>query len=242
MLELDEVTIAHGKTVAVDRLSMTVREGEAVSLVGPNGAGKTTTLSAVAGLLRPRAGVIRFEGEVINGRSPERLFKAGLSLVPEGRQIFASLTVAENLRLPAVGMDRAKAADALERELNRFPVLRERFASPAGGLSGGQQQQLAIARALLSGPRLLLLDEPSLGLAPIIVDKVFETLRQLRTEGVTVLLVEQNAIRAVEFADRSYLINAGRLVNSGTREEMRGREALEESYFGTVAAVKEGNP
>lgn len=237
MLELDAITVAYGKTTAVEGISMRVDAGEAVSLVGPNGAGKTTILSAVAGLLRPRSGSIRFEGAEINGRSPESLFRSGLALVPEGRQIFGSLTVGENLRLATAGMRRAAAVAALERELDRFPVLRERTSSPAGTLSGGQQQQLAVARALLSNPRLLLLDEPSLGLAPLIVDSIFATLSELRAGGVTVLLVEQNAVRAVEFADRSYVIGAGRMVLSGTRDELRTREKLTESYLGSAAAL-----
>jgi branched-chain amino acid transport system ATP-binding protein len=237
VLELDAITVAYGKTTAVEGISMRVDAGEAVSLVGPNGAGKTTILSAVAGLLRPRSGSIRFEGAEINGRSPESLFRSGLALVPEGRQIFGSLTVGENLRLATAGMRRAAAVAALERELDRFPVLRERTSSPAGTLSGGQQQQLAVARALLSNPRLLLLDEPSLGLAPLIVDSIFATLSELRAGGVTVLLVEQNAVRAVEFADRSYVIGAGRMVLSGTRDELRTREKLTESYLGSAAAL-----
>ncbi|MGV1049938.1 MAG: ABC transporter ATP-binding protein [Solirubrobacterales bacterium] len=242
MLELDGVTIGYGKTTAVEALSLQVGAGEAVSLVGPNGAGKTTTLSAVAGLLRPRAGAIRFEGREINGEPPELLVRSGLALVPEGRQVFATLTVGENLRLPLAGRPKGEGAEALERELARFPALAERLDSPAGGLSGGQQQQLAIARALLCGPRLLLLDEPSLGLAPKLVDAVFATLAELKGEGVTVLLVEQNAVRAVEFADRSYVINAGRLVASGSRAEMRGREKLAESYLGSATAMAEGAP
>ena len=240
MLELDGVTIGYGKTTAVEGLSLQVAAGEAVSLVGPNGAGKTTTLSAIAGLLSPRSGSIRFEGREINGQAPERLVREGLALVPEGRQIFATLTVAENLRLPLAGRPKAEWGPALEREMERFPALGERLDSPAGGLSGGQQQQLAIARALLCDPRLLLLDEPSLGLAPKLVDAVFAALEALREEGVTVLLVEQNAVRAVEFADRSYVINAGRLVLSGNREEMRGREKLAASYLGSATVMAEG--
>ena len=234
MLELDAVTIGYGKTTAVSDLTLTVEQGEAVSLVGPNGAGKTTTLSAIAGLLRPRSGSIRFEGRDIAGEPPERLVRSGLALVPEGRQIFSTLTVGENLRLPLAGTPKAEAAALLKAEMERFPALSGRLDDPAGGLSGGQQQQLAIARALLCRPRLLLLDEPSLGLAPLLVDAVFETLGKLRDEGVTVLLVEQNAVRAVEFADRSYVINAGRLVLSGSREEIGTRETLASSYLGAA--------
>jgi branched-chain amino acid transport system ATP-binding protein len=237
VLELDKVTLAYGKTSVVFDLSIEVGDGEAVGLVGPNGAGKTTTLSAIVGLVRPARGTIRFEDREINGVATERLVRDGIALVPEGRQIFATLTVEENLRLPTAGMDRGDAAAAIEREIKRFPFLRERLGSPAGGLSGGQQQQLAIARALLCRPKLLLLDEPSLGLAPKLVDVVFETLEGLRAEGVTILLVEQNAIRAAQFCDRTYVLSAGKLVLSGTREELQDTELLTASYLGarTVA-------
>jgi branched-chain amino acid transport system ATP-binding protein len=237
MLALDAVTLAYGKTTVVESLSLEVAEGEAVSLVGPNGAGKTTTLSAISGLIAPAKGTIRFRDEVINGVAPERLVRQGIAMVPEGRQIFATLTVLENLRLPTAGLDRSEADALIEAELKRFPFLRERLSSPAGGLSGGQQQQLAIARSLLCRPQLLLLDEPSLGLAPKLVDLVFETLGDLRTEGVTILLVEQNAVRAAQFADRTYVLSAGRLVLSGTREELRDTELLTSSYLGARRAA-----
>jgi branched-chain amino acid transport system ATP-binding protein len=243
VLRLDRVTLAYGRTRVVFDLSLEVGDGEAVSLVGPNGAGKTTTLSAIVGLERPAAGTITFQGREINRVPTERLVREGIALVPEGRGIFSTLTVAENLRLPTAMMDRAQAAEAIERELVRFPFLRERLGHPAGGLSGGQQQQLAIARALLCRPKLLLLDEPSLGLAPKLVDVVFETLEALRTEGVTILLVEQNAIRAAQFADRTYVLSAGRLVLSGTRDDLRDTELLTASYLGarTPAADASGD-
>jgi branched-chain amino acid transport system ATP-binding protein len=232
MLSLEQVTLGYGKTTVVESLSLEVGEGEAVSLVGPNGAGKTTTLSAISGLIAPTQGTIRFRGEVINGVPPERLVRRGLAMVPEGRQIFATLTVLENLRLPTAGLERSEADRLIEAEIKRFPFLRDRLSSPAGGLSGGQQQQLAIARSLLCRPQLLLLDEPSLGLAPKLVDTVFETLSDLHSEGVTILLVEQNAIRAAQFADRTYVLSAGRLVLKGTRDELRDTELLTSSYLG----------
>jgi branched-chain amino acid transport system ATP-binding protein len=236
VLELDHVTIAYGRTPVVVDLSLRVAPGEVVSLVGPNGAGKTTTLSAVLGMRRVTAGSVRFEGEDVTGTPPEVLVRRGVALVPEGRQIFTTLTVRENLRLATADLDRSAAAEALERELGRFPILRERLEDPAGGLSGGQQQQLAIARALLCRPRLLLLDEPSLGLAPKIVDDVFATLQTLREAGVTILLVEQNALRAVRFADRAYVLNAGRIVLQGTGAELADTDTLTTSYLGVAPA------
>lgn len=232
MLAIEGVEIAYGRAVAVSGLNLKVEEGEAVSLVGPNGAGKTTTLTAIAGQQRPRQGKIRFRDEDIAGMSPESLVRSGIALVPEGRQIFSTLTVGENLRLPTAMLPPAEAGPAIERELERFPALADRLNDPAGGLSGGQQQQLAIARALLCQPRLLLLDEPSLGLAPKIVDTVFEVLEQLKADGVTILLVEQNAIRATRFADRTYVLNAGRIVLEGDRASMGDIDLLTESYLG----------
>ncbi|MFA4927393.1 MAG: ABC transporter ATP-binding protein [Patulibacter sp.] len=234
MLELDQITISYGRTAVVTGLSLTVPQGEAVSLIGPNGAGKTSTLAAIVGLRQITAGSVRFDGEEITGRAPELLVRQGLALVPERRQIFTTLTVRENLRLATADLDRVAAAEALEREMERFPALRGRLEHPAGGLSGGQQQQLAISRALMCRPRLLLLDEPSLGLAPKIVDEVFATLDQLRASGVTILLVEQNALRAVRFADRAYVLNAGRVVLEGTSAELADTDLLTNSYLGVA--------
>jgi len=234
VLKIQSVTIAHRDTPAVTDLNLHVSPGEAVSLVGPNGAGKTSTLSAIAGLHRPSAGTILFKDRDVAGRKPESLVRDGLALVPEGRQIFATLTVGENLRLAGSDLDKAASAELVEKELLRFPALRSRLQDPAGGLSGGQQQMLAISRALLCRPELLMLDEPSLGLAPKIVDDVFEALEQLRGEGVTILLVEQNAIRASHFADRTYVLNAGRVVLEGTRDEMADADLLTESYLGSA--------
>lgn len=231
MLELSEVTIAYGRAVAVREVTLSVSEGESVSLVGPNGAGKTTTLSAIAGLLGTQSGAIKFASEDLRGVSPENRVRRGLALVPEGRQILTTLTVGENLRLPTALLPAGEADGAIARELERFPALATRLDDPAGGLSGGQQQMLAIARALICRPRLLLLDEPSLGLAPKLVDTVFEALERLRDEGVTILLVEQNAIRAARFADRTYVLNAGRIVLEGDRTQMDDADLLTESYL-----------
>ncbi len=232
MLEIEKLSVAYGNAPAVTEIDLKVGEGEAVSLIGPNGAGKTTTLTTITGLLKPRSGEIRFKGESIGGRKPESLVRDGMALVPEGRQIFSTLTVGENLRLPTADLGRAEASAAIERELERFPALSTRLDDPAGGLSGGQQQMLAISRALLCRPELLLLDEPSLGLAPKLVDVVFEALEGLRQEGATILLVEQNAVRASRFADRTYVLNAGHIVLSGTREELADTDVLTDSYLG----------
>jgi branched-chain amino acid transport system ATP-binding protein len=238
VLKLENVSVRYGRAEAVAKISLEVAGGEAVGLVGPNGAGKTTILSAVAGLLRPAAGTIAFDGTPIGREAPEMLVRRGLALVPEGRQIFATLTVEENLRLPTYSRAGVDKDAAIERELERFPILRTYFKQHAGRLSGGEQQQLAIARALLTGPRLLMLDEPSLGLAPKMVDVVFAALEGLREEGVTVLLVEQNATRTIAFADRTYVISSGRVVASGAREELQHSDTVRASYLGTgIAAV-----
>ena len=233
MLAIESVTLGYGKTAVVHDLSLTVADGEAVSLVGPNGAGKTTTLSAICGLVRPSRGTIRVQGREINGTATERLVREGIALVPEGRQIFATLTVAENLRLPTADVSREAAEELIEAELVRFPFLRERLDDPAGGLSGGQQQQLAIARALLCRPRLLLLDEPSLGLAPKLVDLVFETLADAarargddpagRAERDPRRRVRRSDLRPQRRADGAH---------RHPRRARRTRERLTSSYLG----------
>jgi branched-chain amino acid transport system ATP-binding protein len=235
LLQIDDLEVRYGRTRALRGISLRVERGEAVGLIGPNGAGKTTTLKAIAGVLRPAAGTIRLDGRPTAGEGPERLVRRGLSLVPEGRQIFTTLTVAENLQLPTYcGRSKDAGAD-IERELERFPILRTYFDQPAGGLSGGEQQMLAISRALLCRPELLLLDEPSLGLAPKIVDAVFEALGDLRAEGVTILLVEQSAARTIEFADRTYVLSGGSVELEGTREDLLGDDRIERAYFGAGA-------
>lgn len=233
MLEVDGLIVRYGSTPALHGISLDVREGEAVALIGPNGAGKTTTLAAIAGLVRQSAGSILFDGLSLAGESTEGIVRRGISLVPEGRHIFATLTVAENLGLGATPRtNKREIDDDLERVLQLFPVLRTYHRSPAGKLSGGEQQQLAIARALLARPRLLMLDEPSLGLAPRVIDLVFETLERLRAEAVTLLLVEQNVERAVQFADRTYVLRSGRMRLSGTRDELIADGDLAATYLG----------
>ncbi len=232
LLELQDLLVDYGGTQALRGISLKVDRDEAVALIGPNGAGKTTTLNTIAGVVRASGGEVRFEGANTTGEPPERLVRRGLALVPENRQIFTSLTVEENLRLATfMGRSEDPAAD-LEVELERFPALRPYMHGPAGSLSGGEQQMLAISRALLCKPQLLMLDEPSLGLAPQMVEVVFEALRGLRGAGVTVLLVEQNAFQAIDFADRTYVLSGGRIVTSGTRAEMRADSRVESAYLG----------
>jgi branched-chain amino acid transport system ATP-binding protein len=234
LLSVRGLTVRYGSVTALHGIDLDVAQGELVALVGPNGAGKSSALAAVSGLVRPSAGTVTVGGTVVSGLAPEKVVRHGIALVPEGRNIFTGLTVAENLALGAT-IRRSGVAEDLERELDRFPILRERYRQQAGLLSGGEQQQLAIARALLSRPRLLLLDEPSLGLAPKIVDLVFETVAELRREGLTIVLVEQNATRAVELADRTSVLRTGRIVRSGTAEELGGGAAMAAEYLGEAS-------
>jgi branched-chain amino acid transport system ATP-binding protein len=233
MLKIDSLQVRYGRVPAVHDVSLEVNEGQAVGLIGPNGAGKSTTLRTIMGLVPTTSGTIDFQGSTLLGLPPEKITRRGLALVPEGRQIFGTLSVEENLRIGATPRsDKDAIAADMRRAVERFPVLEGYFKSSAAKLSGGEQQQLAIARALLSNPRLLLLDEPSLGLAPKIVDLVFETLEELRKEGVTILLVEQNAMRTIEFADYTYVLSSGSIVMQGTREELSAAEDFASSYLG----------
>ena len=209
VLEIEELEVAYGAVAAVRGLSLEVHAGEIVGLIGPNGAGKSTTLHAVMGLVPARGGAIRLRGRSLLGAKPEQVARSGVALVPEGRRIFAGFTVEENLRLGLAGRSSHDGGDDLEAVYDLFPVIREFRRRDAGVLSGGQQQQLAIARALVARPEVLLLDEPSLGLAPKVVDVVFEALAEIRGRGLTVLLVEQRAQRTVAFADRTYLMSNG---------------------------------
>jgi branched-chain amino acid transport system ATP-binding protein len=233
VLEISGLTVRHGPVVAVRELSLSVAQGEIVAIIGPNGAGKSTTLMTVAGVYRPAGGSITLDGTVISGRRPEQIAGAGIALVPEGRRILATLTVGENLMLAATSRARRREASArVEEVLGRFPALRELDGRRAGQLSGGEQQQLAIARALAGRPRLLMLDEPSLGLAPRIVDDVFDLVADLRAGGTTVLLVEQQALRAVELADRTYVMRMGRVEACGDRDELGDPAKLASAYLG----------
>ncbi len=232
LLVVDGLTVAYGAVVAIRGISLEVAPGEIVATLGPNGAGKTTLLRTIAGALKPQQGSVVFDGEGLTGLVPEAVVRRGVALVPEGRHVFPNLTVQENLTIGGITRsDQEVLRDDTERWLARFPILGERATQLAGTLSGGEQQQLAIARALMSRPRMLLLDEPSLGLAPIFVDRIFELISELRSEGVTVLLVEQNVHRALDVADRAYVLSVGSVVASGPTDQLVEGE-LERSYLG----------
>jgi branched-chain amino acid transport system ATP-binding protein len=232
LLDVTSVTTRYGSIAAVRGVSVAVGDGEAVAIIGPNGAGKTTLLATIAGMLRPASGSVHFAGEDVTSWSPDARLRRGLALVPERRRIFADLTVGENLLVGGITIGRRRRAERLDAQAALFPVLRERWGTKAGFLSGGEAQQLAIARALMSEPRLLLMDEPSLGLAPALVDRVFALLGQLRAEGSTMLIVEQNARRALELADRAYVLRSGEVAEQGTGAELLARADLFETYLG----------
>jgi branched-chain amino acid transport system ATP-binding protein len=236
LLAVDRLTVAYGPVVAIRDVSLEVRRGEIVAALGPNGAGKTTLLRTIAGAIKPQHGSVSLDGAALTGLVAETVVRRGVALVPEGRHVFPALTVKENLAIGAIARrDRDEIRADAERWLSRFPILGERSGQLAGTLSGGEQQQLAIARALMSRPRMLLLDEPSLGLAPIFVDRIFELMLELRAEGVTVLLVEQNVHRALEAADRAYVLSVGTVVASGPTDQLVEGE-LERSYLGMSQA------
>jgi branched-chain amino acid transport system ATP-binding protein len=236
VLVLTSVTTYYGSVQALKGISLHVNQGEVVALIGANGAGKTTTLRTISGLLGPRQGSITFEGRAIGGRPPEAIVRAGISQVPEGRQVFAPLSVRDNLMLGAYHLSwrekRAQLADSLDQIWQLFPVLRERGQQPAGTLSGGEQQMLAIGRALMSRPRFLLLDEPSLGLAPRAARVIFGAIPEFRARGLTVLLVEQNARAALQIADRAYVMETGRVVMEGPAQELLSQREVQRAYLG----------
>lgn len=233
LLTLDGVKIAYGAIEAVKGIDMALHSGEMVCLIGANGAGKTTTLNAIAGTLPLVTGTIRYHGEDIGKLLAHKRLRRGIALVPEGRGIFTRLTVEENLRMGAYSRNDTAAIEAdLQRVFEMLPRIKERLAQVAGTLSGGEQQMLAIGRALLSRPRLLLLDEPSMGLAPLIVEKIFDVVQQVRSEGVTVLLVEQNANLALEFAERGYVMEHGELTLTGSGGELLADPKVRAAYLG----------
>lgn len=233
LLEVDHLVVSYGAIEAITDVSLTIGEGEVVAVVGANGAGKTTLLSALSGLIRPRAGTLRFAGGDLAAMRPREIVAAGLVQVPEGREVFARMTVRENLLLGTWRRrDRAAAGAEAETTLERFPILARRADELAGNLSGGEQQILALARGLLAAPRLLLLDEPSLGLSPKLVDQVFDIVRGIRSADTAVLLVEQNALRALALADRAYVMESGRTTLSGTGQELLEAPEVRLAYLG----------
>ena len=230
MLELREIRVSYGRTEVVHGVDVYVGRGEVLGMIGPNGAGKSSILRSICGLTRPSGGEAVFERRLLNGMAPEQIARLGLAMVPEGRHVFKTLTVAENLRLGARSDD--EVAAWIEPTLERFPILRERAHQRADRLSGGEQQQLAIARALLGRPKLLILDEPSLGLAPKTIDLIYELLEGLRDEGMTMLLVEQNATRTIAFSDRCVVLGAGKVRAQGSREELQRDPDVLHAYLG----------
>ena len=232
LLELRDLRVAYGGIQAVKGLSLQLREGELVSLIGANGAGKSTTLKAICGLLKPQGGEVLYQGHPVGAQGPWDLVARGLVMVPEGRGIFARMSIEENLRMGAY-LRRDDEVDAdIDAVYRRFPRLKERHRQLAGTLSGGEQQMLAMGRALLARPRLLLLDEPTMGLAPLIVDQIFEVVRDVHAQGVTVLLVEQNAQRALQMADRAYVLESGELALSGPAADLLGDARVQAAYLG----------
>jgi branched-chain amino acid transport system ATP-binding protein len=233
LLEADNLSVFYDSIQALSGISLKVGEGELVTIVGSNGAGKTTTLLTISGILRPRYGAVRYQGQDITSMAPHEIVRRGISHCPEGRQIFARLSVAENLMMGAYHRhDRDGVARDLEWVHTLFPILAARRRQQAGTLSGGEQQMLAIARALMSRPKVLLLDEPSLGLAPLLVDRIFEVIQQLRQGGVTVLLVEQNAYQALRVADRAYVLETGHIKLEGPAHELATNQEVKQAYLG----------
>ncbi|MFQ2458339.1 ABC transporter ATP-binding protein [Aeromonas caviae] len=232
MLELRNVSTHYGKIQALHDVSVEVKEGEIVTLIGANGAGKTTLLMTLCGEPKPSSGSIWFEGEQIDSLTTARIMRKDIAVVPEGRRIFARLTVEENLLMGAFFVDKAELRGLLDQIFTLFPRLHERLEQRAGTMSGGEQQMLAIGRALMSKPRLLLLDEPSLGLAPIVIQQIFDTIEQLRQKGMTIFLVEQNANQALKLADRGYVLENGRVVLQDTGEALLANPAVRQAYLG----------
>ena len=233
MLQIDHIDVFYGAIHALKGVSLEVQTGEIVTLIGANGAGKSTTLRTISGLLAPKAGTIAFLGADITGKKAHEIVKDGISQVPEGRRVFAEMTVLENLELGAfTRTDKAGIASDLEMVFARFPRLKERRAQLAGTLSGGEQQMLAMGRALMSRPKLLLLDEPSMGLAPLLIREIFDIIADINKEGTTVLLVEQNANMALSIASRAYVLETGRITLSGAAKELAASEDVKKAYLG----------
>ena len=233
ILHVEDLNVYYGSIHAVKGISFDVEEGEIVTLIGANGAGKSTTLNTVAGLLKPREGKVEFEGESLLGIPPHKIVSRGMALCPEGRRVFLQMSVRDNLEMGAfTRTNSAEVADSLEMVFERFPRLKEREGQSAGTLSGGEQQMLAMGRALMSKPRLLMLDEPSMGLAPILVQEIFNIIKALHDAGTTVLLVEQNARMALSIADRAYVLETGKMSMSGNAADLANDERVKQAYLG----------
>ena len=235
LLKVSGIETYYGKIQALKGVSLEVEQGKIVTILGANGAGKTTTMKSIAGLLKPKTGKIEFLGKDVTGLRPDQLLKQGMSLVPEGRAILSGMSVMENLEMGAYQRKDKDIEKDIEKVMEQFPILRERKAQLGGTLSGGQQQMLAIARALLSRPKLLLLDEPSMGLAPLIVADIFKIIREIKDEGTTVLLVEQNAKQALKVADYGYVMETGKIIIEGKAEDLLNDPGVVEAYLGKRA-------
>jgi branched-chain amino acid transport system ATP-binding protein len=233
MLEIKDLEVYYGMIQAIKGISFQVNEGEVIALIGANGAGKTTTLHTISGLITPKKGTVLFEGKDITKVPAHKIVAAGMAHVPEGRRVFASLTVLQNLRMGAYTRnDKNEIEETLQMVYERFPRLEERKNQPAGTLSGGEQQMLAMGRALMSKPRIILMDEPSMGLSPIFVNEIFDIIKQVSASGTTVLLVEQNAKKALSIADRGYVLETGRIVLEGNAQDLLNNESVKKAYLG----------
>jgi branched-chain amino acid transport system ATP-binding protein len=232
LLEVNDIHTYYGNIHALKGVSLAVEEGEIVTLIGANGAGKTTTLNTISGIIRPRSGSVRLDGRDLGSVAPHKIVSAGVVQVPEGRRTFARLTVEENLRMGGFTVSDQEVKDGVGRAFEMFPRLLERRTQIAGTLSGGEQQMLAMGRALMSKPKVLLLDEPSMGLAPVLVDAIFDTIRALHAGGTTILLIEQNARMALQVADRGYVIESGRILLTDSADNLRENEEVRNSYLG----------
>ena len=232
LLEVDDIHTYYGNIHALKGVSLSVEQGEVVTLIGGNGAGKTTTLNTISGILRPRSGAVRLDGQDLETVAPHKIVGRGVVQVPEGRRTFSRLTVEENLKMGGYTVSKQEVDEGVAHAYEMFPRLKERRTQVAGTLSGGEQQMLAMGRALMSKPKVLLLDEPSMGLAPVLVDAIFDTIRKLHAEGTTILLIEQNARMALQVADRGYVIESGAILLSDTAASLRDNEEVQNSYLG----------
>ncbi len=232
LLKVEDLHVYYGSIHAIKGVSFEVNEGEIVTLIGANGAGKSTTLNTVSGLLKPRSGKIEFEGHSLLGVPAHKTVSHGMALCPEGRRIFLQLTVQENLEMGAYTRPNSEIADSIAKVYDQFPRLKERYKQVAGTLSGGEQQMLAMGRALMSKPKLLMLDEPSMGLAPLLVEQIFSIITELNNSGTTILLVEQNAQMALSIAHRGYVLETGKIVTTGTGAELLNNDAVRKAYLG----------